>query len=209
MPCRFKHQLHTSAWKIYISEWSMASCARECVQQRCKINKRRDREVVSFLTQSSPADLIRRHRSKLPLRFDFLQDPLMQRRRGLSLWLQFTSWHLAQMMMGDGQVMMESGQGERQQVAHANSHSSSITSCDWLFTSLPRVHYPESLLTQCLLVPMQDSYARFNRSLINAAFHWIHTAVTCDLESCSIHVLPKGYTGFYRSLIKSFETSHK
>lgn len=47
--------------------------------------------AVRLLTQPSPADLARGHRSKFPLRFDLFQDPFVQRRRRLSLRLQLTS----------------------------------------------------------------------------------------------------------------------
>lgn len=47
------------------------------------------------LTQPSSADLVRRDRAKFPLCFDLLQDPLVQRGRRLSLWLQLPSWHLS------------------------------------------------------------------------------------------------------------------
>lgn len=60
-----------------------------------KNTKSRDNEAGHLLTQPSSADLVRRDWTKFPLCFDLLQDPLVQRGRRLSLWLQLPSWHLS------------------------------------------------------------------------------------------------------------------
>lgn len=70
-------------------------CARECAPTGLKNTKSRDNEAGRLLTQPSSADLVRRDRAKFPLCFDLLQDPLVQRGRRLSLWLQLPSWHLS------------------------------------------------------------------------------------------------------------------
>lgn len=81
--------------RLKILERSMVACvwecARECALTGLKDTKSRDNEVGHLLTQPSSADLVRRDRAKFPLCFDLLQDPLVQRGRRLSLWLQLPS----------------------------------------------------------------------------------------------------------------------
>lgn len=73
----------------------MCMSAHVCVcNNGTKKNIKSEDDEAGHLTQPSPADLVGRHRAKFPLRFDLLQDPLVQRRRRLSLWLQLPSWHL-------------------------------------------------------------------------------------------------------------------
>lgn len=66
-------------------------CARECAPTGLKNSKSRDNEAGRLLTQPSSADLVRRDWAKFTFCFDLLQDPLVQRGRRLSLWLQLPS----------------------------------------------------------------------------------------------------------------------